>query len=129
MAKVYAAPVASVGPVPMTDYRNLPTTADGKTDWKTARAAEDKAETEWLEKVRAWVKANSKHPKSPLVGKEVAWGFADGYARYMVMDTSPVTLIHLPLGDAWNLPAAHLRGINLKDIKQQVEGERLFGSL
>ena len=52
-----------------------------------------------------------------LVGLIVSFGVADGYATYRVVKDKPLTLEHIPHGDAWQIPAAHLRGLTAKDIR------------
>lgn len=57
-----------------------------------------------------------------LTGEVVRFPIADGYAQYMVADAN--TLIHLPLGDAWQIPGPHARGLRISDIKAMVERDR-----
>ena len=49
---------------------------------------------------------------------------ADGYAIYRVSKTSPLTLEHIPVGDAWQIPAAHIRGIRKRDVLEQAARRR-----
>ena len=73
----------------------------------------------------------------PLTGEVVRFPMADGYAAYMVAEPPPKTrgaamsLVHLPLGDAYAIPAAHARGLTKTDIRRMVERDRrvraLFG--
>jgi len=49
---------------------------------------------------------------------------ADGYAIYRVSRASPLTLEHIPVGDAWRIPAAHIRGIRRRDVLEQAAGRR-----
>jgi hypothetical protein len=60
-------------------------------------------------------------PEGTYEGVILRFPHADGYAMYLVAKTSPLTLQHIPYGDAWELPAAHLRGVNLADVKAQAE--------
>jgi len=46
---------------------------------------------------------------------------ADGQAYYMVVKEQPLTLAWIPYGDAWQLPDAHLRGLNHRDLVNQRE--------
>lgn len=59
-------------------------------------------------------------PEGKYEGVILSFPYADGYAMYLVQKTSPLTLQHIPFGDAWQIPAAHLRGLNLDDVKEQV---------
>jgi hypothetical protein len=83
-------------------------------------------EQEWVDKMREWCFANG---SGDLCGEIVCEGVGDGYAQYMVFKSKPLTLIHLPIGDAWDFQWAHKW--NLKDIKGMVERNRnrnrLFG--
>ena len=40
---------------------------------------------------------------------------ADGQAMYHVVKENPLTLEWVPYGDAWQIPTAHLRGLNYED--------------
>ena len=55
----------------------------------------------------------------------------DGQAMYHVVKENPLTLEFIPYGDAWQIPTAHLRGLNYGDwIAQQEWNKRiakLFG--
>ena len=61
---------------------------------------------------------------NPLHGEVVRWQRADGFACYMVWQTSPLQLIHLELGDAYSVEDALLRGLRLSDIRDMVEREK-----
>jgi len=56
-----------------------------------------------------------------VVGILLAFPVADGYAHYRVSKASPLTLQHVPYGDAWRIPAAHIRGLRKVDA---IESER-----
>ncbi len=52
---------------------------------------------------------------------------ADGYALYIVNRTRPeIELIFVPSGDAWQIPEAHLRGLRISDITNQMKMRDLF---
>lgn len=59
-------------------------------------------------------------PEGQYVGAILQFPRADGYAMYLVQKLRPLTLQHIPFGDAWQIPDAHLRGLNLDDVKEQV---------
>jgi len=46
---------------------------------------------------------------------------ADGYALYRVESTKPLTLVHLPHGDAYRVHPATIRGLTLNDLKLQIK--------
>ena len=73
--------------------------------WRDAIDAEDKWEQEWL--------ANHRYITFPV---------ADGHALYEVRGTSRYTLHHVPIGDAWQVPYAMIRGLRKADIENMVEG-------
>jgi len=56
-----------------------------------------------------------------VVGILLAFPVADGYAHYRVSKASPLTLQHVPYGDAWRISAAHIRGLRKADA---IESER-----
>lgn len=56
-----------------------------------------------------------------VVGLVVKFPAADGHAVYRVSRASPLTLQHVPFGDAWRVPPAHIRGLRKSDI---LEAER-----
>lgn len=51
---------------------------------------------------------------------------ADGHAVYYVFSEKPFVLQHIPYGDAWHIPAAHLRGLKVKDWRSRVKRIKLF---
>lgn len=55
-------------------------------------------------------------PNCDLTGALVRIPHADSYAQYVVIKNSPLTIQHIPFGDAWNAYPATLRGLNRQDI-------------
>jgi hypothetical protein len=51
---------------------------------------------------------------------------ADGKACYFVKSEKPLVLQHIPLGDAYQIPDAHLRGLRPADWKKQKQFHKLF---
>jgi len=51
-----------------------------------------------------------------VVGLLLTFPVADGHAFYRVSKASPLTLQHVPFGDAWRVPPAHIRGLRRQDI-------------
>lgn len=109
MAKVYSIP-DDFPPVPEIGIR---ATAQ---EWM-------KAENEWKSRLAQYVRG--RNPSCKLAGKVVSFYVADGSAQYMVWTTKPLALLHLPLGDAYQIPDAHARGLRVSDIKDQVKRSSL----
>lgn len=70
-------------------------------------------------------KATEKNPRGFILDFPVA----DGYAHYLVVEVKPLTLSHIPHGDAWTIPAAHIRGITLDDVLQQMRWRKGWDKL
>jgi hypothetical protein len=102
--KVYRTP--DEVPVPEPDYRNY--------DFDREQAREN----QYLEDLRKWGEANGF--VGGHNGKIAAWGQGDGYARYMFFTKGRETfLIHLALGDAWQLP--YVNRLTKADVVQRIE--------
>ena len=43
---------------------------------------------------------------------------ADGHAVYAVTSIKPLTLRHIPVGDAWHAHPALIRGLRAEDVKE-----------
>lgn len=63
-------------------------------------------------------------PNDPLAGEEIIFQVADGYARYLVKRSKPLELVHLCVGDGYQVPSAHIRGLTLADVRREVEWVR-----
>lgn len=92
-------------PPPEYDYRNYDP------------AKHDAAEAEYLEKLKAHFA--QRRPNDTNIGKTYRSHVADGYAEYMVSQTEPFSVVHVPFGDAYRLPAPHVRGLILDDVLEQ----------
>ena len=66
---------------------------------------------------------------NPLLGEVVSWPRGDGYAQYMVWQTKPLQLIHLAIGDAWQVEDVLIRGLRVADIRAMVERSRAIAAL
>ena len=110
MAKVYAPPFEY-----NCDY------SGNYKDW-------EKTENEYVERLRKYCKKNS-NSKNPLVGELFRIPMGDGYAQYMVFQTKPLKMIHVPTGDAWDAPDYQTRGVRLQDVKEQVEFNKHIAEL
>lgn len=60
-------------------------------------------------------------PDDQYEGTILSFPVADGKAMYLVQKTRPLTLQHIPAGDAWEIPAAHLRGLNMDDVREHAK--------
>lgn len=68
-----------------------------------------------------------KYSKCPHAGEIIDFPIADGKAIYMVFDYNQI--IHIPFGDAWQIPDAHARGLIKEDIVQNVERRKAIADL
>ncbi len=88
---------------------------------------------DWREREAAAIEAAQakarKAAKGDLVGEIIRFHIADGYAEYMVVKQRPLTLSHLNIGDGYQIPKAHMRGLRLADVQHLVEGERNLRAL
>lgn len=66
-----------------------------------------------------------------LTGVVIQIPWADGYAFYRVASDKPrcLELEHIPVGDAWQLPAYMIRGLGRRDIVGMVERGRYMKKL
>lgn len=116
MATIYAPP-AELGDGPdLMDYRE-------EGGWSYDLKALHKAEEAYLKKLADWCHANT-DSKSDLIGEVVSFQRYDGYARYMVYRTKPLSLIHIPFGDAYAIEEFAARGLRVADIEKMVQWER-----
>lgn len=82
-------------------------------DWDSLDQREADAIAEYIEDL----------PKGEMIGKTVKYQIADGYAVYIVISEEPLMLIHVNSGDGYQIPDAHMRGLILSDIKEEVRRE------
>lgn len=59
-----------------------------------------------------------------VIGCVVGFPYADGHAFYKVLNDNPLTLEHIPYGDAWRLAAYSEAGILEDDIRDVVQYRR-----
>ena len=59
----------------------------------------------------------------------VKFRVADNFAIYYVKSRKPLILQHVPIGDAYRIPAAHMRGLTLTDIEHMIEQSKAIRSL
>jgi len=67
-------------------------------------------------------KALEEIPEDRLYSSPVA----DGQAMYFIVSDNPLVLRHIPFGDAYQLPYAHVRGLRLSDINLHRQMTNLF---
>ena len=119
MAEVFTTP---------EDFRDPPEMMEFRLDKGIDIDALQAAEAEWLTDLAEWCKTNT-DSRSDLIGEIVRFPRGDGSAAYMVWRTNPLTLLHIPLGDAWDLPDYQMRGLRVKDVKELVRQDRALGDL
>jgi hypothetical protein len=116
MAKVYSLPAGFEPP----DFGQF--IVDGRYD----READDRLHKEFIDNLATYAR---EHNSGDMVGEVVRFPAADGYAQYMVWSHKPLSLIHLPIHDAWQIPEAHARGLRLADIRAEVAREKRLAEL
>lgn len=86
-------------------------------EYKSGEKFEDleKREEDYVESIKLYCKIKG---SGKLRGEEVRVGYADGCARYVVFKSSPLSFIHLKVGDAWDSP--YIRMFKLKDVKDYI---------
>lgn len=61
-----------------------------------------------------------------IVGAIITFPVADGKAMYRVTDEDPLTLQHIPFGDKYRIPDAHIRGLRRQDIVQKMKQSEIW---
>ena len=107
MGKVYSPP-AKISEPKMESFRKQNLGLDFR--------AYEEAEFKFVEEVKEWCKSSG---SGKYAGEEVHFPQGDGHARYVVFSTKPLTLIHLPVGDAWQYP--YIERLTAKDIVARIE--------
>jgi uncharacterized protein with ACT and thioredoxin-like domain len=95
-----------------------------KFDYEAERQREETAKAE----LKAWLQKEGY--TGPLTGEIASFGQGDGYANYMFADAGRRScLIHLPFGDAWQLPYIErlTKADIVKKIQQQKNMKAIFG--
>lgn len=110
------------------EFRDPPQYEGQEGTMENAFKALRKAEDEWLTELVKWCHTNT-DSRSELIGEIVSFPRGDGSARYMVFRTKPLELLHIPLGDAWDLPDYQMRGLRVKDIRELVRTDHARGEL
>lgn len=108
MAQIYNPP--SEIKVPELDFRDF--------------GAYEKSCKKFTTELKAFVKGRK---KGKHIGEIIRFPVADGHAEYMVASLSPVELVHIPLGDAWEFGYAHL--MTKKEIVEQIERQKAIAKI
>lgn len=110
MTKVYLG-VSSI-PLPVIDWSK---------DFEEIDAQEDK----YLEDLCAYAKVSGKGAEA---GQVLRFPYADGYAQYVVLSLlSPVKLIHVATGDAWDYP--YINRLTAADLKKELRRDEARAAL
>lgn len=64
-----------------------------------------------------------------LVGVLASFPFANSYAHYLVIKNDPLTLEHVPFGDAWRLVSYAESGLVAEDIRDLEKQRRNYAAL
>ena len=97
MAKVLKAP------------NNIPTPV---IDWEDLDGYHEK-QKEYMENMSSWAKGRTSYK---YAGEKIKFPVADGHAEYVVCGKG--VLLHLEVGDCWEIPDAHIRGLRSSDIEE-----------
>ena len=115
MAKVYSHPYEI----------NTPDFNEAFIDGRFSVEKMTELDNRFIEECRAWVRdAGYRHK---LTGQIIRFGVADGQAQYMILNGT--SIMHLPLGDGYQIPEAHARGLRAKDMAAMVDYEKRMKEL
>jgi len=64
-----------------------------------------------------------------LTGETIRFQVADGYAVYGIVREKPLHLCHINEGDGYQIPDAHIRGLNLADVREMIRCEKALAEL
>ena len=109
MAKIYSAPTQLALPNTNPQYLN---------EW-------EKLDNQYKVDLKKYIMSMGYKGKN--VGEIVRFAVADGYAEYMVVSMRPLSLIHIPLGDAYEFPYVHL--LNAKEINKKIDTQKILAKM
>jgi len=109
MATIYSGPAEIA--IPKLDFSNIEA-------WKADEAR-------YIDEMKKFCK--ERNSQQEHVGEIIRFPVADGYACYMVAAISPVQLIHLEIGDAWNFQYA--KNLTKKDVLAEIKKEKAIKEL
>jgi hypothetical protein len=110
MAKIFSAPSS----IPLPQWSIKKTHQENMAEEKT-----------YLETLKDML--IKRKPTQKLVGEIIKFPMADGYAEYMVASTTPLELVHIPLGDAWDFQYAHR--LTKKDVEEKIKNQKALDEL
>lgn len=79
--------------------------------------------------IAVWAAQLRRTNPGALVGEIIRFQIADGYAQYMVKKEKPLQLVHLHVGDGYQIDPIMIRGLRLSDVRQRVSQEKKFASM
>lgn len=89
-----------------------------------------KAQEEALKKLQeASAAIDFTKPRVDLTGALVSFQIADGYAYYVVSKNSPLTVRHVPFGDAWQAIEPTIRGLNRDFVLDHLRRTKMMRDL
>lgn len=115
MAKIFSTP----------SEVKVPTISNFITNDGFDSIALEKAEKVFLSEIRDQLK--KANPDDEYCGEVLNFPYADSYALYMVFQIKPLQLVHLPLGDAWDLP--NIERLKTKDVLLKIEQQKSLNKL
>lgn len=68
-------------------------------------------------------------PEGEYVGAILSFPIADGKALYLVDKVKPLTLTPIQFLDGYQIPAAHIRGLTLDDVRHQVARDKAMAAM
>jgi hypothetical protein len=99
-------------------------------DWEWTKAEGTNAYIDRTRKMFLELKKKSDAVKPGSVeGGLVSFGVADGSAHYVVVKEKPLTLQHVPYGDAYQIPYVMIRGLRKSDILDMLKRDRGMKSI
>jgi hypothetical protein len=84
-------------------------------DWKAKRG-----ESEHEKAFNRLMAVSDALPEGEIKGAVLQFQVADNYAYYVVTKARPLTVKHIDWLDGYQIPAAHLRGLNKQDVLEQL---------
>ena len=116
--------MAYLDPKPYPVEKRWSDQSEGKAKWSADElVAHDDALWEKLKK------QSDKLKDDEVVGGLVTFPAGDGKAIYVVTKEKPLTLQHVPLGDAYRISMPHIRGIRKKDIREMLGHSKKLGAV
>jgi hypothetical protein len=96
---------------------------DKPEDWRAHMEEQDAALKKIEEASKKALETNDP------IGFIMSFSVADGKALYRVASIKPLSLEHVPYGDAYQVPPAMIRGINITEVRQAMERARIWDKI